>query len=276
MKNIQNNNIPNEMRVKKINGLSPSTKSLILEFCDKRVGNEFIFEPGQFIMVSNLGFGESVLTITSTKVDLPDLQIAVRSVGNNTQALHRLKVGDSVWIAGPYGNYFDFDKMAGHQVLVLAGGIGLAPLRSFIRTVEQNPKIVGQLKVLVGAKSPIDYIYKADLAKWQKSFDVFLSCDEADGEWTGHIGKVTDLLSKVDIDCDAFSIICGPPVMFEPAIKKLKKIGIKDDRIYLMLERQMQCGKGKCQHCTCGDKYVCLDGPTFTWSEIKNNWEAFK
>jgi len=264
------------MRVKKIIGLSPAVKSLILEFTDKNVGKKFCFKPGQFLMVSNLGYGESVLTITSTKSELPDLEIAVRSVGNNTQSLHRLKVGDPIWITGPYGNYFDFDKMAGREIVIIAGGIGLAPLRSLIKTIEKNPKIVGQLKVLVGAKTPLDLIYKADLAKWQSFSDIYLSCNKADSKWNGHIGKVTDLLDKVDIGYDAIAVLCGPPVMFEPAIKKLKKLGIGDDKIYLMLERKMQCGKGKCQHCTCGDKYVCIDGPTFTWSEIKNNWEVFK
>jgi NAD(P)H-flavin reductase len=227
-------------------------------------------------MVSVLGLGESVLTITTAKDDLPGIEIAVRSVGNNTQALHRLKVGDPVWIRGPYGNHFDLGKMAGREVIILAGGIGLAPLRSLIRTIERDSKIIGQLKILIGAKTPEDLIFKADLAKWQSFADVYLACDQADIDWKGYIGSVTGLINKVKIDKEAIAVLCGPPVMLEPVTKKLEKSGLKDENIYLMLERRMKCGIGKCQHCTCGEKYVCLDGPTFTWDQIKDNWEALK
>ena len=160
---------------------------------------------------------------------------------------------------------------------MVAGGIGLAPLRSFIKTVEEDPKIIGPLKILIGAKTPLDLIYKNDLALWQKFAWVKIAVDKADKDWTGHVGYVTDLLDTINIyNHESYAILCGPPVMFEPTIKKLKKYHLPNENIYLMLERRMKCGIGKCQHCTCGDKYVCTDGPTFSWAEIKDNWETLK
>ncbi len=272
----RNSYLPHKMKIKKVIGLSPMTKSFILEFDDKKVAGKFTFEPGQFICVSVLGFGESVLTITSAKTDLPEIEIAVRSVGNNTRAVHRLREGNYIWISDPCGNWFDLPRMAGREVLIIAGGIGLAPLRSLIKTIEKDPLLVGKLKILAGAKTPNDLIYKADLKKWQKFAEVYLTVDKGDPDWSGSVGQVTDGLLDIDIQRNAIALLCGPPIMLEPLVSKLKKRGLSDDNIYLMLERRMKCGMGKCQHCTCGDKYVCLDGPTFSWSELKDNWEALK
>jgi len=274
---IQNRNsyIPYKMVVKKSTGLSPMVKSLVLEFDNQKNAKRFNFEPGQFIFASVLGFGESVLTITSAKHDLPNIEVAVRSVGNNTRALHRLRAGDYVWISDAHGNSFDFQKMAAKEVLIIAGGIGLAPLRSLVRTIEKDPLIVGATKILVGAKTPQDLIFKSDLKKWQEFSKIVLTVDKGDDDWSGHVGKLTDCLKRIQAEKDTIAILCGPPAMFEPAIKKLEKLGLKDKNIYLMLERRMKCGMGKCQHCTCGDKYVCLDGPTFSWDQIKDNWEVF-
>lgn len=271
------NNQPYLMKVIGIKMLAPDVRSLVLDFVKKTDAKKFTFSPGQFIIVSVHGYGESVLTITSTKKDLPRIEIAVRAVGNNTQAIHRLKEKDFCTIRGPFGNFFDFAKMAGKQVSIVAGGIGLAPLRSFIKTVEEDPKIIGPLKILVGAKTPLDLIFKNDLVAWQKFAGVKIAVDKADSDWTGHVGKVTDLIDQINIyQHDSHAILCGPPIMFEPTIKKLKKYHLPDENIYLMLERRMKCGIGKCQHCTCGDKYVCTDGPTFSWAQIKDNWEILK
>ncbi|MEI7690513.1 MAG: FAD/NAD(P)-binding protein [bacterium] len=270
-----NNTMPFQMKVTRTTGLAPMVKSLKLGFADPKLARDFTFKPGQFVFLSVLGYGESVLTITSAVSDLPQIEVAIRSVGNNTQALHRLKVGETVFVRGPFGNSFDLAKMAGKEVVIIAGGIGLAPLRSLIKTFEYEPKNVGELKILVGAKTPEDFIYKADLANWQKFAKVLLTVDTADKGWSDHQGLVTRLLKEANPGSEAIAVLCGPPVMFGPSIKELKLIGLKDENIYLMLERRMKCGLGKCQHCTCGEKYVCLDGPTFSWAELKNNWEAF-
>jgi sulfhydrogenase subunit gamma (sulfur reductase) len=273
---IASSYLPYQMKVTKIRGLNPSTKAFTLEFVDKKIRKNFNFTPGQFVIVSVAGFGESVLTITSAPWDLPVVEVAARSVGNNTRAMHRLKVGDTIGLRGPYGNHFDFEKMAGKEVLVVAGGIGLAPLHSFVRTAEKDPHIVGNIKVLYGAKTAQDLIFKDSLARWQDIADVYLTIDAKDKDWRGSIGTVADLINKVGADKNAIALLCGPPVMFESVIAKLEEFGLKESNIYLMLERRMKCGIGKCQHCTCGDKYVCQDGPTFTWAEMKHNWEVFK
>ena len=271
----KNNSLPFQMRVTKITGLSPMVKALCLEIIDPKKTKTFSFKSGQFIFVSVLGYGESVLTITSAVEDLPKIEVAVRSVGNNTQALHRLKVDEIVFVRGPFGNNFDLAKMAGQEVVIIAGGIGLAPLKSLIKTFEYDPINVGKLKVLIGAKTPEDFIFKADLAKWEGFAQIFLTVDKADKKWTGHVGLITKLIKEAKVSKEAIAVICGPPVMFKPVIEELQKTGVRAENIYIMLERRMKCGIGKCQHCTCGDKYVCLDGPTFSWAELKNNREAF-
>ncbi len=271
----RSNTLPFQMKVTKTVGLSPTVKSLKLGFNDPKLATAFSFEPGQFIFLSIPGYGDSVLTITSAVADLPQIEVAVRSVGNNTKAIHRLKIGETVFVRGPFGNHFDLKKMAGKEVIIIAGGIGLAPLRSLIKTIEKEPQNVGELKILAGAKEPEDFIFKSDLKTWSDFAQVYLTVDQADKNWTGYIGRVTKLIKEAKINQKAIAVLCGPPVMFLPLIKELEGLGLKDDNIYLMLERRMKCGIGKCQHCTCGDRYVCLDGPTFSWLELKDNWEAF-
>jgi NAD(P)H-flavin reductase len=270
----KNDYLSYQMKVTAIKGLCADTKALRLEFADKKQAKEFNFQPGQFLFLSMPGYGEGIFAFTTASYELPTIEVAVRSVGNLTRAVHRLKVGDVVGIRGPYGKPFPFDKFYGRELLVIAGGIGLAPLRSLIHTIEKEPKNVGELKIFCGAKKPEDFLYKDELAKWKKFAEVNLSVNEADGAWKGMVGLVTDLFDKTEIKKESVAVLCGPPAMFGPVIEKLKKFGVKEENIYAMLERRMKCGIGKCQHCTCGDKYVCIDGPTFCWTEIKKNWEA--
>jgi NAD(P)H-flavin reductase len=270
----KSNYLTTNMIVKEIKGLCADTKGLRLEFEDKNAAKEFSFLPGQFLFLSIPGYGEGIFAFTTSPDELPEIEVAVRSVGNLTKAVHRLKVGDKVGLRGPYGKPFEFEKFYGKEVLIIAGGIGLAPLRSFIHYVRRDPKNVGELKIFAGAKKPEDFLYKNKLKQWEKFAEVNLAVNEADADWKGHIGLVTELFDKTEITKDAMTIMCGPPAMFGPVIKQLKKRGIKDENIYAMLERRMKCGIGKCQHCTCGEKYVCIDGPTFSWDLIKDNWEA--
>lgn len=272
---IENSYLPYVMTVEKIRTLAPWVKAFTLSFYDEEVKKKFTFLPGQFVIISVIGYGESVLTLTTAPCQLPLTEVAVRSVGNNTRAMHRLKTGDKVMMRGPYGNFFNVAKMKDREVNIIAGGIGLAPLHSLVKAVEKEPKIVGNLRIFAGAKTAEDLIFKDTLKKGSDFADVFLTIDKNDKDWRGNIGTVTDLVKKTKVSHDSIALVCGPPVMFESVIGELEKQGVTDDNIYLMLERRMKCGIGKCQHCTCGDKYVCKDGPTFAWSEIKNNWEIF-
>jgi len=268
--------LPHKMIVKKTRALAPTVKVLTLSFADEKAGKNFSFLPGQFVILSVLGFGESVLTITTAPCQLPTLEVAVRSVGNNTKALHRLKAGDRVFLRGPFGNYFDLTKMKQNEVNVIAGGIGLAPLHSLIKAVEKEPKLVGSLRLFVGAKTANDLIFKDTLKNSAKYADVYLTIDDKkDSDWRGAIGTVTEVVKTAELNPDSIALVCGPPVMFKSVLNELIKKGLDESNIYLILERRMKCGIGKCQHCTCGDLYVCTDGPTFAWSEIKDNWEVF-
>ncbi len=270
------NSLPYKVEVLAVKGLNAQSKSVRFRFVDSKVAREFTFVPGQYILVSALGFGEVALTITTATLELPEFEIAVRSVGTTSQALHRLKVGDIVYVRGPLGNGAPFEKIYGRELLVIGGGIGLAPLRSIIHTIRNNVPLTGSFKILYGAKTPEDLIFKNELGAWSKFAETHITVDRSDSDWRGETGMIVDSLKKMKVEKDAVAIICGPPIMYEGLVKELLAKGLKEENIELMLERRMRCGIGKCQHCTCGDKYVCIDGPTFNWKELKDNWEAFK
>jgi sulfhydrogenase subunit gamma (sulfur reductase) len=257
-----------------ITGLNKSTKSIRLQITDKVIGKNFDFKPGQYIMVGILGFGEAPLTITTAPAELPEFEIAVRSAGVATQAMLRLKKGDRLFIRGPYGNSILTDTIYGKPVVLVAGGIGLAPLRSTIHVIRDDKTIVGSLTILCGAKTPEELIFKGELADWAKFATVHLVADKADHQWTGETGRVPDSLKQLKLAKDTVVIVCGPPVMYQSIVDVLLEKGLAEENIQFMLERRMKCGIGKCQHCTCGDKYVCIDGPTFGWDELKHNPEA--
>jgi len=264
------------IEVIKMTGLNKTVKSIRMRLTDRKDIKDFTFIPGQFIMLGILGYNEAPLTITTTQKELPEFEVAVRSEGIATQAMQRLKVGDKLYFRGPFGNNILNNQVYGKQVVLVAGGIGLAPLRSFINTIRDDKTIVGDLKLVYGAKTPEELIYKGELGAWGKFADVQLIVDKADRDWNGQTGRVTDVLNKMKLDKDAVAIVCGPPVMYKPVAAALKSIGLADETIMFMLERRMKCGIGKCQHCTCGEKYVCIDGPTFAWSEIKDNFEVLR
>lgn len=274
MTSIENNMY--KVEVISVSGLNKSTKSLRFKFVDKKAAKDFTFIPGQFVMVGILGYGEAALTMTTAPSELPEFEIAVRSIGVATQAMHRLKVGDTAYIRGPLGNGILTDKVYGREMILVAGGLGLAPLRSVIHAIREDKTIVGSLKIIYGAKTPEDLLFKAELASWSKFAEVYLTVDKADNHWTGGTGRVDSILARLKVSHDAVAVVCGPPIMYDGVAKALVKLGLDEENIQFMLERRIKCGIGKCQHCTCGGKYVCTDGPTFTWKELKTNWEAFK
>ena len=265
-----------KVKVVSVTGLSKDTRSIRMIFADLAAAKDFSFEPGQFVMLGVLGFGEAALTITTTVRELPEFEVAVRSVGVATQAMHRLKPGDILYMRGPLGNSIITKEMYGHPLIVVAGGLGLAPLRPLVRMIAEDSSIVSSLDIVYGAKTPEDLLYKAELLDWANMANVQLIVDRADRAWTGPTGRVTELISKMEKQRDAVAIVCGPPIMYDGVAKSLLKLGLAEENIWFMLERRMKCGIGKCQHCTCGGRYVCIDGPTFSWKEIKNNWEAVR
>lgn len=265
-----------KIEVVKVSGLNKSTKSIRVRMIDKKAAKDFAFTPGQFIIIGAPGYDEAVLSITTVPTELPEFEVVVKSVGAATQALHRLKVGDTLYFRGPMGNTIMPREIIGHQLVLVAGGIGLAPLHSLIHSVRDDQNIVSRLTIVCGAKTPDDLLFKNELKSWEKFAEVHITVDEADRSWTGEKGRVDAVLSNVKLEKDAVAVVCGPQVMYKTIAKVLLAEGLAEENIHFMLERRMKCGIGKCQHCTCGGKYVCLDGPTFAWKELRDNWEAFR
>jgi NAD(P)H-flavin reductase len=227
--------------------------------------------PGQFITLTIFGYGEAPFSITSSPTQ-KDFQLCIRNVGNVTKALHKLKIGDKVGIRGPRGNGFPIEELKGKNAVFIAGGLGLAPLRSLINYIADNRRDYGKVWILSGARTPKDHLFKWEWDRWSKidGFEVLTTVDRGDDTWDGNVGVVGSLLYKTDIQIENTMVfICGPPIMFHFVTMDLTKLGFKDDMILSTLERHMKCGVGKCGHCMIGSKYVCMDGPVFTYAEMK-------
>lgn len=249
------------VRINRIIRESPGLKTYVLD-------RQMDFKPGQFLLVSVLGIGESAISFSS----YPDVQISVDEVGNVTRALSRLKEGDLVGIRGPYGNSYPINYLRGRNVYMISGGCGLAPMRSLIRYYENNLDELRSLTLFFGDRTPKDMPFKRDLARWKRMFEVNLTVDKADSSWKGKncsVGFVTKLLEKHEFPPNSVAVFCGPPVMFRFTAEILEKKGFSDDNLIVSLERRMECGIGKCLHCNIGGKLVCEDGPVFRWSDVK-------
>ena len=235
------------------------------------------FSPGQFVMVSILGIGEAPISISSSPTNEGQFEICVRKMGSVTSYLHNLEVGDTLGIRGPYGNGFPVEEVYGKNLVFVAGGLGIIPLRSFIKYSLEKRENFGDISILYGVKSPEEILFADELKEWSNrgDIDLKLTVDKPDETWKGHIGVITRLIYSADIKPDStYAFIVGPPVMFKYVIMELNAEGITDDRMYLSLERRMKCGIGKCGHCQTNNKYVCMDGPVFRYSQMKNLPEA--
>lgn len=235
----------------------------------------FSFRPGQFVMLSVFGFGEIPIGITSSPLDKGYFEVAVSSVGMVSQKIAVLNIGDEIGVNGPFGNGYPLAKLKGKDLVVIAGGIGIFPLRSLIRHIGYNKKMVKSLTILYGAKDPGSLLYQAEFKDWEKYATVHTIVDKPDKNWSGPVGIIPALYDRASIKRGAAMIVCGPPVMYKSVIKRFAAKSISEDDLYFMLERRMKCGIGKCQHCTCGKYYICLDGPVFPYSMLKYNDEAF-
>ncbi|NWF76251.1 MAG: FAD/NAD(P)-binding protein [Nitrospirae bacterium] len=235
-------------------------------------------EPGQFIMISLLGIGEVPISICSSPTRRDSFDICVRAVGKVTNKLHKLKTGDEVGIRGPYGKGFPVRILEGNDLLIIAGGLGLAPLRSLITYVLDNRRDFGKVHILFGCKEPKEILFSDEMKKWSERTDLHYACtvDRADPEWAGNVGVITTLIPGVDIEPSrTFAAVVGPPVMYNFVIKELLAKGIPERQILLSFERHMKCGNGKCGRCQIQNLYCCQDGPVFNYEKIKYLSEAF-
>ena len=242
-------------------------------------GKELGHMPGQFVQFSMFGIGEAPISISSspTKEDKSTFEVCVRRAGTFTEAMHKLQKGDKIGVRGPFGRAFPVDDLKGNDLIFVAGGLGIVPLRSLINFVIDKRRDFGDIHILLGCKAPKDRMFTDEIEKWNRMTDINYACtvDRGDPEWKGNVGVITTLIPGVDINVNrTYAVVVGPPIMYKFVIGELLKKGLPEKQIVLSLERRMKCGLGKCGHCQINDKYVCQDGPTFTYDEIKGMEEA--
>jgi sulfhydrogenase subunit gamma (sulfur reductase) len=231
------------------------------------------FRPGQFAQVSLFGVGEFPASLPPSPTEAASF-FTIRQVGGCTAALHQLKPGQKFGVRGPYGNGFPMEEYYGRNLVFVAGGIGLIPLRSCIVYALAHRKKFQSIQIFLGARTPRDLMYRENLREWEKSAGVecHLTVDRTAEGWTGHVGVVGSLFKKPGVKVpieNTVAFVCGPPVMFRFVIKDLLAMGLPERCIVSTLERYMKCGVGKCGHCCIGVAYVCVDGPVFTYEQIK-------
>jgi len=235
-------------------------------------GQGISYQAGQFMEVSVFGVGEAPISICSGPGQRDDLEMCIRAAGDVTNWLHKAEVGDAIGLRGPYGNGFDMDRVAGMDVLFVAGGLGLAPCRSFIQAALADRKKFGRVTILYGGRTPKELLFADDLKVWAKREDCEfqLTVDRPDETWTGNKGVITTLFRKIPkLDpARTAAFIIGPPIMFKFAVLEVLAMGLRKANIYCSLERRMKCGLGKCGHCQIRNVYVCQEGPIFTYAEV--------
>ncbi len=232
------------------------------------------FKPGQFAQVSLFGVGEFPTSLPASPTE-DEVFFTVRNVGSCTSALHQLQPGDRFAVRGPYGNGFPMEEYYGKNLVFVAGGIGLIPLRSCIVYALQHRDKFAGIQIFHGAKSPKELMYVSKLGEWgiQAGIECYLTVDRADDSWDGNVGVVGSLFKKPGVQVpveNTVAFVCGPPVMFRFVIRDLLEMGFRERDIVSTLERYMKCGVGKCGHCCIGVAYVCTDGPVFTYQQIKS------
>ncbi len=235
-------------------------------------GEALDHDPGQFVQVSLFGVGEAPISICSSPTRRDSFELCVRRAGRFTAALHQLKVGDEVGIRGPFGVGFPVVPLEGNDVLLIAGGLGIAPLRSLIHFIIDNRRDFGKVDILLGSRDPASMLFCDELESWRKRIDLNFCCsvDRAAPEWQGNVGLITALIPGTSLDpLKTIAVACGPPVMYRFVVDELLKKGIPESHIYLSLERHMKCGLGKCGHCQIHDVYCCQDGPVFNYRWVK-------
>ena len=242
-------------------------------------GKDLGHKPGQFVEVSIPGIGEAPISVSSSPTRKGTFEMVIRNAGKLTSSIHALEVGRTLGVRGPYGSFFPMDDLKGRDLLFVAAGLGLVPLRSAINYALDNRGDYGKITIIFGCKEPAQRLFVDELAKWEEDAGILFmeTVDSAAGtDWKGNEGVITTLLPKLQgFNADRTSaLICGPPIVYKFVILELHKLNIADKDIIVSLERKMKCGIGKCGHCQINGVYVCQDGPVFTYDSIKDLTEA--
>ena len=245
---------------------TPTIKTLVL-----RPKQDFSFSTGQFVELSLPGIGEAPFTPSSDPDVKDTIEISIMNVGRLTQQIHDLSKKAQVGVRGPYGNGYPVEDFKGREIVVVGGGVGLAPLRSLLLSLFSKLKKYKKVLLRYGARTPADTLYTSLLKKWSKKIDVVTTVDAADRGYKGNVGLVTTILKDFPVkENKAVCVVCGPPIMMKFTTLKLLELGFLPENIYLSMERNMSCGLGKCGHCRIGKYYVCKDGPVFTYDKLKD------
>ena len=276
MCNHSNKNIylPYLATIEEIIDETPDVRTLKLVFQNEKVRDSFSFRAGQFAEYSAFGAGESTFCIASSPTRKGHIECCFRSVGRVTEELRRLEVGDTLGVRGPYGNSFPIEEFYGRNLVFVAGGIALPPLRTLIWNCLDLRDKFGDITIVYGARTESDLVYKRKLKEWQERGDVRLVKTVDPGgngsEWDGKVGFVPTILEEAAPAAgNTIALVCGPPIMIKFTLPVLEKLGFSDEQVYTTLENRMKCGLGKCGRCNVGNVYVCKDGPVFTATQIK-------
>jgi NAD(P)H-flavin reductase len=238
-----------------------------------KVEPDFTFCTGQFIELTVPGIGEAPFTPSSDPSIRERMELTIMNAGEVTSQLHALKKDDIVGIRGPYGKGYPLEKFKDKDILIVGGGVGLAPLRSLLFSLFSTIGNYNKVVLRYGARTPKDIVYKSLLPEWgnKEKVDILTSVDVGDVSWQGNVGLVTTLLGSAPVDFfNAVAIVCGPPIMMKFVTLKLLDLGFHPKDIYLSMEKSMSCGLGKCGHCRIGKYYACKDGPVFTYEQLKD------
>jgi len=265
---------PKPAKLLRVDDLAENEKVFEFQFED---GSTLGHAPGQFVSVSIFGIGEAPISISSSPTRGDTFQLAVRNVGNVTRAMHKLQAGATVGIRGPFGNGFPIDTLEWKDLLLIAGGIGLFPLRSLIQHVIDHRDSFGRVIILYGTRSPDQRMFLEELEAWKANAGIEFheTVDRGDDDWKGNVGVITTLIPGIDLSpAKTMSVVVGPPIVYRFVVGELKKKGLADEQIIMSLERRMKCGVGKCGHCQINGIYACQEGPVFTLADLRNLREA--
>lgn len=262
--------IPKTCRI--VHKRNETSKTFTITLAEKENSTLCPFAPGQFNMLYTFGVGEVPISFSGAQKPSKTIVHTIRNQGAVTAAIGNLEVGDCLGVRGPFGSGWPVEKAEGKDVIIMAGGIGLAPLRPVVYSLLADRDKFGKVVLLYGARSPDEILYQKELMQWRSRFDieVEISVDHALSNWHGNVGVITSLYPTTKIDPDnSIAMICGPEVMMRFCVEKLQAWGVSISRIYVSMERNMKCAIGHCGHCQFGPHFICKDGPIFNFSDVE-------
>lgn len=273
MQNQGNPYLPELATVLEVVKETSNIKTFRVRLDDEEKMKNFTFEPGQVGQLSVFGVGESTFVINSAPSQKDYLQFSVMRAGEVTEALHGIEAGDKIGVRAPLGNHFPYNDWKGKNIFFIAGGIGMAPIRTIMLHLLDHRADYGSISLLYGARSPQDMAYSYELDDWtgRKDLKTMLTIDRPSPGWKYHVGMVPNVLLEIAPKPDnCVAVLCGPPIMIKFTLQALKKLKFPDEQMVTTLERRMKCGIGICGRCNLGEKFICVDGPVFTYAQLRD------